>query len=152
VPGTETNSYLFNMHRLFPERVPADDPTGMKAWDHDRFVETTGSKWTPDVYIQSSPDGLETFLNYDSAWTPNNGTLQRLHELTGWEIENRYKEEGCLIAGIFHCVGGSCNDIEREYMTSCEICEVEKPDDEYDEEAEDLICNECRRKAKPLLP
>ena len=37
-------------------------------------------------FCTSDVDGV-SLLGYDSAWTPNNGTLQRLHEKTGWTIE-----------------------------------------------------------------
>jgi hypothetical protein len=40
--------------------------------------------------------------------------------------------------------------VEREYHSSCEICEIKKPDDAFDEDADDKICNECRAKAKML--
>lgn len=54
--------------------------------------------------------------------------------------------------GSFICEGGTCRDEEKEYLTICEVCEKERPDEEYDEDHDDLICNDCRRKAKPLLP
>jgi hypothetical protein len=91
VPKDE-RTFEFNMHKLFPETFPPDDPTGSKTWNYDWFVDNTGSKWAPDVEISESDSEL-TFLNYDSARTPNNGTLQRLHELTGWTIRNDYREE-----------------------------------------------------------
>lgn len=50
--------------------------------------------------------------------------------------------------GTFICEGGTCRDEEKEYRTICEICEEEKPEDEYDEELDGLICNDCRAKAK----
>jgi hypothetical protein len=91
-----------------------------------------------------------TYLSYDSARTPNNGTLQRLHEKTGWFIENEYREEGLQFAGRFTCGDDGCHDEEVEYLTTCEICEDGKPEDEFDEEQDGLICNECRAKAKVL--
>jgi len=33
-------------------------------------------------------------LIYETAWSPNNGTLEKLHELTGWMIVNEYEEPG----------------------------------------------------------
>ena len=41
VAGSD-DTYFFNMHRLYPERVPADDPCGDTTWDYDWFVENTG--------------------------------------------------------------------------------------------------------------
>ncbi|MBL8564339.1 MAG: hypothetical protein JNM89_01325 [Hyphomicrobiaceae bacterium] len=144
---TKEKTFAFNMHKLFPENIPADDPTGNKTWNYDWFVDNTGSKWAPEVMVSEGDDDL-TFLNYDSAWTPNNGTLERLHEMTGWTICNDYREEGMQFAGRFTCDGRNCRDEELEYLTICEICEEEKPEDEYDEELDGLICNECRAKAK----
>ena len=54
------------------------------------------------------------------------------------------------IAGCFICESGDCHDEEREYLSTCEICEKGKPDDAFDDEADDKICNECRAKAKML--
>ena len=140
------NTYQFNMHKLFPEKVPASDPTGEATWDYDWYVENTGSKWAPEVLVNSAPDPSITYLAYDSARAPNNGTLQKLHELTGWEITNDYEEPGMQFAGSFVCRDGACEDIALEYQTSCEICEEKKGEDEFDEELDGLICNECRRK------
>lgn len=55
-------------------------------------------------------------------------------------------------AGCFICESGDCHDEEREYLSICEICEVEKPEDAFDEDLDGLICNDCRGKAKTLLP
>lgn len=137
------------MHMLFPEKVPADDPTGDKSWDYDRWVDNTGSKWSPDVNKCCSEVVGVTILDYDSAWTPNNGTLKRLHEKTGWTIRNDYREEGAQFAGTLICEAGTCRDEEREYMSICEVCEQEKPDACFDEEQDELICDDCRRKAVP---
>jgi len=92
-----------------------------------------------------------TYLSYDSAWSPNNGTLQRLHDKTGRQIRNEYREEGMQFAGCFICDNGACRDEEREYRTVCEICEEEKPDDAYDEELGDGVCNDCRRRPNKLI-
>jgi hypothetical protein len=142
------DSYVFNMHKLFSEKFPADDPTGDKTWEYNRYVEHTGAKWAPEVHICISEVAGVTVLGYDTAWTPNNGTLQRLHDKTGRTIRNEYLEEGMQVAGCFTCESGQCRDEEQEYMTSCEICEERKPDEDFDEEADDLICNDCRRKTK----
>ena len=138
------------MHLLFPEKFAVGDEKGDQAWDYDWFTNNTGSTWTPDVSFCASADDDVTVLGYDTAWTPNNGTLQRLHEKTGWTIRNEYIEEGAQMCGCFTCEEGDCEDEEQEYMTSCEICEERKPDEDFDEEQVDLICNECRRKAKML--
>jgi Ferredoxin-like domain in Api92-like protein len=131
------------MHQLFPEQFAETDPLGQEAWDYEWFVQNTGSKWAPDIdYCEGDSD--ITVLDYDTARSPNNGTLQRLHDKTGWTIRNDYIEEGMQTCGRFTCESGACEDEEQEYMTSCEICEARKPDDEYDEELDGLICNACR--------
>ena len=136
------------MHLLFAETFPEGDERGDKTWNYDWFTENTGSKWAPEVHFCESRSDKITFLGYDTAWTPNNGTLQRLHDKTGWKICNEYTEEGMQSHGRLTCENGEFDDEELEYLTSCEICEEGKPDDEYDEELDGLICNECRRKAK----
>ena len=93
VPKDES-SFEFNMHKLFPETFPADDPTGSMSWDYDWFVNNTGSKWAPDVDLCTDEDPTVTYLSYDTAWAPNNLTLMRLYELTGWTIVNEYEEPG----------------------------------------------------------
>lgn len=89
----EGDHYRFNMHKLFPAEVSAADPTGLEFWSHDWFVENTGSKWPPEVHICVSECSDITCLSYDTAWSPNNGTLQKLHDLTGRTIRNEYREE-----------------------------------------------------------
>ena len=86
-----------------------------------------------------------TYLSYDSAWTPNNLTLQQLHRKTGRMIINEYEEGGMGFEGTYECIDGSCTDYERDYQPSCEICEEKKPYDCYDEDAEDMICKQCRK-------
>ena len=146
----EKDYYRFNMHKLFPAEVSAADPTGLEFWSHDWFVENTGSKWPPEVYICASECADITCLSYDTAWSPNNGTLEKLHALTGWTIRNEYREEGMQFAGCLICEGDDCRDEEREYRSICEICEKECPDEAFDEDLDGLICNECRTKAKVL--
>ena len=85
------DTYFFNMHRLYPERAPADDPCGDATWGYDWFVENTGSKWPPFIHFLSS-DGENTLLDYDTAWAPNNLLLECWHRLTGWYMINEYEE------------------------------------------------------------
>ena len=137
---------VFNMHLLFPWRFPSSDPTGEASWNYDWSVENTGSKWYPDVYLhKNGPDEQITYLSYDTARAPNNLTLQRLHEITGWMIVNEYEEAGMCFEGIFSCIKGNYIDDEREYHPSCEICEKKKSQDCYDEDADDMICKLCRK-------
>lgn len=142
------NRLYFNMHKLFPERFPGTDPAGFDNWDYEWACTNTGSKWFPELCICSEPNDEVTVLDYESAWTPNNGTLQRLHDLTGRTIENTYEESGMQVAGTFHCDRGHYEDIETEYLSPCEICEIGKPEGEFDDEADDHICNACREKSK----
>ena len=92
---TKEDTFAFNMHKLFPEKFPASDPTGNTNWNYDWFLEKTGSKWPPEVYLSDAEVPDVTYINYDTAWSPNNLTLQRLYELTGWMIVNEYEEGGC---------------------------------------------------------
>ncbi len=41
--------YMFNMHKLFPDVFPIEDPLGKDSWDYDWFCEHTGSKWAPHI-------------------------------------------------------------------------------------------------------
>lgn len=84
----DKDACTFNLAKLFPEHVRADDPSGDNLVE---ITELTGSK--RNVMIEYC-DGDEdmTSLGYDSPRSPNNGTLIRLHELTGWTIENEYEE------------------------------------------------------------
>jgi Ferredoxin-like domain in Api92-like protein len=102
----EKDTYRFNMHQLFPERFCDCDLTGEKTWDYDWANEHTGSKWFPTVSIEDQGEATE--LIYDTAWSPNNLTLQRLHEKTGWMIKNAYEESGMAYAGEFVCTDGVC--------------------------------------------
>ena len=64
------------------------------SWEYDWFVNNTGSKWAPDVYISVGEASDVTYLSYDTARAPNNKMLVRLHEVTGWTIVNEYEEPG----------------------------------------------------------
>lgn len=88
--GEEPETYKFNMHKLFPETFPEGDELGNDNWNYDWACDTTGSKWFPDLEIEDQGD--ETILTYETAWAPNNGTLERLHNLTSWRITNEYEE------------------------------------------------------------
>lgn len=94
----------FNLHRLFPERFSADDPCGFQAWDYEWMVEHTGSKWNPTISAISEKNGV-TFLGFDSAWSPMNELLERLHQLTGWVVHNEFEEEQPEYEGSLHCEG-----------------------------------------------
>ncbi len=79
------------MHKLFPEKFPEGDELGTENWNYEWACERTGTKWFPIIDLDDWSDE-EALLRYDTAWGPNNGTLQRLHELTGWSITNEYEE------------------------------------------------------------
>ena len=145
VPVEGQTYYSFNLHKLFPEKVPADDPTGDKSWDYDRWVDNTGSKWSPEVAIRKCVDASITILAYDTARAPNNPTLRCLHTRTGWTIVNEYEEPGMAFEGTFTCKDGTWRDDEREYRPVCEICDVKKPATCFLDDADDMICDECRR-------
>ncbi|MGC1497934.1 MAG: hypothetical protein WA790_19170 [Sulfitobacter sp.] len=94
----------FNLHKLFPERFDIDDLCGQKNWNYDWMVENTGAKWNVTISARSESDGV-TSLCFDSAWSPTNGLLERMHELTGWTIHNEFEEEQPEYEGSFHCEG-----------------------------------------------
>jgi hypothetical protein len=112
------------MHMIFPERFSVDDELGMKNWDYYWMCEHTWSKWHPEVEIQKGDLPYHTWLTYDSAWCPNNGTLQRLSKLTWWEITNEYEETWSLLAGTFICRAWDIVlDEERTCLGTCGCCE-----------------------------
>ncbi len=41
--------YMFNMHKIFPDDFPLDDPLGKDNWNYEWFCEHTGSKWSPYI-------------------------------------------------------------------------------------------------------
>jgi hypothetical protein len=133
------------MHLLFPEVFAAGDEKGDKARNYHWFLDNTGSQRTPDIFLCAPSSESVTVIDYDTAWCPNNGTLQRLHEKTGWAIRNEYMEEGMGFCGLFTCEAGECENEERDLDTTlCEVCELRKPEEEFDEEQDGFICNACR--------
>lgn len=132
--------YTFDLRKLFPDRVRGGDDDRELI---DGCSKLTGSKWNPRIdYCEGF--GTTTALGYDSARSPNNGTLERLHELTDWTIENEYEEPGVGFEGTFTCDGGSCSDDEREYRPLCDVCDEKKAASEFDNDYEDgTVCNVC---------
>ena len=123
---------LFNMYILFPEYFPVDDVTGSNSWDYEWACTNTGAKRFPEIHIISEPDDEVTTLDYDTARTPNTGTLFRLHELTGWRIECEYEEPGNGFEGTFACIDGQTHDDERQYRPYCDSCGQKYPMWEFD--------------------
>jgi hypothetical protein len=111
--NNDSEEFMFNLHLLFPERYPASDPAWNESWNYDWAVANTGSKRFPELYIPHG-DNKVTCLLYPTARTPNNGTLQRLHELTGWTIKNWYEEPGSALEGTFICNDDGCHNDERQ--------------------------------------
>jgi hypothetical protein len=137
------SEYEFDLHKLFPEMASQDDP----ATD-----ELTGSKRNPTIEYCDGDD-QQTSLGYDSARTPNNGTLRRLHELTGWRIENEFEEPGVGFAGTFVCSNGTCHEEEHQYHPGCDVCDLKFPPDDYVIGADDQVCRSCRaQNPKPFPP
>ena len=79
--------------------------TGDTSWDYDWFIEQHRLEGIPEVHFCESEYRRRHRLDYDTAWAPNNGTLQRLHEMTGWRIGNDCIEEGAQRCGSFTCAG-----------------------------------------------
>ncbi len=139
---------MFNMHLLFPDRFPEDDADWEKNWDYDWSVENTGSKWSPSVSIMD--EGDEVVLVYDSARTPNNLTLLKLSELTGWWIKNEYEEEGVWFEGIYICENADVlTDEQGDFCPLCVVCEKKYWASEIDMiwEYSEWICKCCQHKS-----
>ncbi len=121
----EPGIYEFNMHKLFPEKFPEGDELGRGNWDYDWMIENTGSKRLPAVEMHDEEDAEAntTRIYYDSARVPNNGTLERLHQITGWTITNEYEDECREFEGTFECAWGDIINDERPGRPWCNICE-----------------------------
>ena len=146
------DTYLFNMHLLFPDRFPVVDPTGEINWDYDWAVDNTGSKRFPDVTIDRCGPKAPTLLNYDTARAPNNDLLGRLHEMTGWPIDNVYEEPGAGFEGTFSCNKGICTDEPREYQPRCNVCDQKHPASRYTIDPDRCVCDRCWKLDPISLP
>ncbi len=113
--------WLFNMHRLFPERFGEDDLAGFKNQDTCWMILHTWSKWYPTIDITPTPDGV--LLTYNTAWTPNNFALLKLSELTGWRIQNNYEVEGSWDQGICIMEKGAVIVDELHEYKRCHFCD-----------------------------
>ena len=138
----------FNMHKIFPEKFPTWDPTGAQNWDYLWACDHTGTKWFPCIDAVMAEDDEGSYICYDSAWVPNNLTLLKLSEITGWEIKNEYGESNMCFEGTFICKAWKVLlDEEREYRQCCEICEGRYLTDELPEDAEEhCFCPSCYNK------
>lgn len=149
-----SSKYRFNMHLLFPDRFDANDPEGQQNRNYHWFIDHTGAKWAPFVEIEGK--GKETRLIYDTAREPNNKTLERLHQLTGWTIVNEYVEPGMLFEGTFRCQDGACSDDLREHHLACEVCNLQHPPEYYEPEGEwghiHSVCKACRKRERHSRP
>ena len=47
--STETS--VFNLHRLFPEDFPPDDPSGCCSWDFETCMRTIGHRVNPALEV-----------------------------------------------------------------------------------------------------
>ena len=139
----DDGTYRFNMHLLFPDRFPETDPIGEANWDYDWAVENTGSKWFPEVELCSDETCIMSWLHYDTARAPNNETLRRLHELTGWTITNEYEEPGVGFEGTFNCRDGDCHNDERDYQPLCDVCQEKQSSHAYTLDEDGYVCDTC---------
>lgn len=131
------------MHRLFPDHIPESDPSGFDTWNYDWAVENTGAKWFPEVEIMGRHDRFPTVLRYDTAWSPNNKTLERLHKLTGWSITNAYEGEGHEFEGRFTCDEDDVADLDLPVRPRCDDCETKTDMDLLNEFGEARLCPHC---------
>jgi hypothetical protein len=74
---TDDGSTYFDMHRLFPEIVPADNAAGHRPWRYPEWNIATRSKSLPALLVIAA--GMETIIRYETEWAPNIGTTERLH-------------------------------------------------------------------------
>jgi predicted RNA-binding Zn-ribbon protein involved in translation (DUF1610 family) len=78
-----------------------------------------------------------------------NELLERLHQLTGWTIQNEFEEEQPEFEGSFHCEAGSCIRDIREGRPRCSTCEEQFPFEELDDDWGE--CPKCI-KERPRCP
>ncbi len=142
--------YLFNMHKLFPDRFQSDNQHGTLAGDDGWYDDNTGSTWPPDIHLDD--DVNATYLGYDTVRAPNNGTLIRLHKLTGWTIINEFEEPGCGFEGTLTCDEHGITDEQRDYRPLCEVCDKKHPAEEYVDDADDRVCRQCRAEDQKPFP
>ena len=135
------DDYEFDVLKLFPEMSP----------EHPAMDRLTGSKWNP-IIEYCDGDHQQTSLGYDSARTPNNGTLRRLHELTGWRIENEFEEPGVGFEGTLVCSNGACHEEEHQYHPRCDVCDLKFPPEDYVIGADDMVCRLCRAQHPKRFP
>ena len=66
------------------------------------MYDQTGTKWNPTIYL-AEEKWSRTYIEYNTAWAPNNLLLKRLHEMTLWRVMNEYEEEQPEFEGVFEC-------------------------------------------------
>lgn len=132
----------FNLHRLFPERFGPEDLCGFEAWDYDWMVDHTGTKWNPKIdHVSSCIEYI--VVTFDSAWSPPKLLLERLHQITGWKLQNVFEEEAGDFEGTFACENGVCVTTMRPSSPRCSLCCRRFPIEELDEETGE--CPTCQR-------
>jgi len=102
------------------------------------MVKNTGTKWNP--FIDDIEDRVDsTFLTYRSAWAPNNRMLEKLHELTGWTMHNRFEEEQLESEGEWYAEKGQVTAEYHSFYPRCSRCNKACRPDELNDD------NECPR-------
>jgi hypothetical protein len=91
------------MHLLYPEMFDENDLDGEKNWDYDWAVENTWSKWFPEIFHIHEKEENITIVNYQTARSPNNWLLLRLHKLLDKVIINYYREPLMHIEWYYIC-------------------------------------------------
>lgn len=100
--------WFFNMHELFPLKVPADDPTGKDTYTFAWWDKTTGTKSVPHIHNLRGPNETSTVFEYQTASVPNIYTIERLHRLTGRPITLEFKNRRGNFEGTYTCRESQC--------------------------------------------
>ncbi len=153
--------YIFNLHKLFPEKYPEEyeewefelpeirwqmwwkcDNTFDKYWDYHWCTRNTSTKWSFEMIANSLP---EEFFNtwFDTAWWPPTLLLQKFHELSLIGLTNEYEEWWMWFEWTFICENWDCNDDQREYISTCEMCDEKKEDVKYYDSEWVDACDKC---------
>lgn len=111
----------FHLFQLFPDRFHPEDPCGHHAWTYDWMCDHVGTKRNPRITTVTEKDGVTT-LEFQSAGTPPNALLERLHMVTGWKITNAFEEEQPEYEGELHCDKAQCREEVRPGRPRCPEC------------------------------
>lgn len=105
------------------------------------MLDQVGTKWNPRIEIVNEAEGT-THLGFDSAWSPPNELLTRLHAKTNWKIVNRHDDPDAEHDLVLTCEDGVCAFVQLPGTTTCTNCEGRWQRDDIDDEHGE--CPLCR--------